>query len=105
MRPERRRVRLAAGAIEPHALHGEHGVARVELDGLTARHLAQIERGKTARQPELEKILLLIVETDLGALGGAYERARAHLELDVAVGAGIENVTGRQRCVDLRRRP
>ena len=49
--------------------------------------------------------MLLIVETDLGSLGGAHERARADLELDVAVGARVENVTGRQRRVDLRRSP
>ena len=49
MRPERRRVRLDVGAIEPHALHREDGVGRVELDGLTGRHLAKIERGEAAR--------------------------------------------------------
>jgi hypothetical protein len=105
VRPKRRRVRVDVGAIEPRALDGEDGIGRVELDGLAGRKLAKVERGQSTRQPELEKILLLVVEANLGSLGGAHERARADLDLDVAVRSRVEDVTGRQRCVDLRRSP
>ena len=105
VRPERRRIRLHVRAIEPHALDREDGVGSIELDGLAGRKLTKVESGQSARQPELEKIGLLVVETDLGSLGGSNERARADLDLDVAVRTRVENVTGCQGRVDLRRGP
>src|SRR5262249_56368348 len=86
-------------------LDGERGMWGIELDRAARFDGTKVERDVTAGDLDLEKIGLVIDEPHLGIAPGSDERARAHLELEIASISGIELVAGRQRRVDLRGRP
>ena len=102
-------VRREGGGIRPHAyavesgtLDGEDRVRSIELDGVARGKLAHVQGSVSARHTELEEIGLLVVEANLGFLGGAYERTWANLDLHVPARTRIEDVARRQGRVDPR---
>ncbi len=111
MRAERGRVRRDLRVVVAGALHRERAAGRVELDRVPRLELAQVHRGVAGGDAELHEVRLLVVEADLGAVGGAHECARSHLDLHVAGRARVEDVARGQRRVErgggpvLRSRP
>src|SRR5437773_2308499 len=100
MRGEADGIPSDVDVVVARALHGECGVRRAELDGVTRRQLAQVQRGMARRHAELNEIQLLVVETHLRAFRGAHERARTDLDLDVGPLPGIESVSRRERGIE-----
>src|SRR5882672_7170738 len=91
--------------VEACSLHRERRVGRVELYGDARGRLAQVERRVSVGDAELEEVGFMIVQTELRVLGGAHERPRADLELYVATGSRVEDVSRSERRVLLGRRP
>ena len=87
------------------SLHRERRVGRVELDGEARGRLAQVERRVSVGHTELEEVGFMIVQTELRVLGGAHERPRADLELYVATGPRVQDVSRSERRVHHGRRP
>src|SRR3989442_857793 len=88
-------------AVEPRVIDREGGVGCVQFHGATRIQATQIERDVPVRDPELQEIGLLVREPKLRVAPGPHEGPRAHLHLEVALGARVELVAGRQGGVGL----
>jgi len=94
-----------ARAVVARAVDGEGGVRGIDFDGGPRRQLSHIHGGLATRHAELDEAWLLVVEADLRPVGGAHERERPHLDLDVAAATGVEDITRGERSVERRRSP
>src|SRR5262249_5527960 len=92
-------------AVVALAIDGECRMGRVELDGSAGFDRAQVERDVPRCDLDLDEVLFLVDEAELGVAPGPDEGAAADLQLEIAAISGIKLVARRQGRVDLRGRP
>lgn len=93
------------GAVVARPLDRKGRVRRIDLHGMAWGEGTDVDRGVAGGDAHLEEVGLLGRDTQLTVFSGAHPGARADLELQIAAGAGVELVPGRQRKVDLGGRP
>src|SRR5207237_8005806 len=91
--------------VVARALDRERRLRRIDLDRAARIDAAEVERDVAPGDLDLQEIRLVVHETELGVAPCPHERARAHLELEIAPVTRVELVPGRQGRVDLRGSP
>src|SRR5206468_3679236 len=86
-------------------LDEERGVRGIHLDRVAGRETSKINRYVTGGDLELQEVGLLVLEPNLCFGPRAEERTRPDLQLQICRRPRVQRILGRERGVDLCRRP